>query len=62
MELAVEDAQPPLPGTGPGFGNVALTLYRQPWGSMPAQATIAATNLSAANIDSLTVRWRAYPG
>jgi len=62
VELAVEDATPPLPGTGPGFGNVALTLYRPPLGSMPAQATIAATNLSTANIDSLTVRWRAYPG
>jgi hypothetical protein len=60
VELCVEDSAPPLPGAAPG--NVALTLYRHASGSLPAQPIVAATNLSAASIHSLTVRWRAYQG
>jgi hypothetical protein len=60
VELAIEDSDPALPGAAPG--NVALTLYRHASGSLPAQPIVAATNLSAASIHSLTVRWRAYQG
>ena len=60
VELAVEDSAPLLPGATPG--NVALTLYRNASGSLPTSPIVAATNLSSAHIQSLTVRWRAYQG
>jgi hypothetical protein len=61
IELSVESSNVPLTGTP--AGNVALTLYRPPPGSLPTPMTVAATYLSGvATLTSVTVRWRAYQG
>jgi hypothetical protein len=61
IELSVEGSDVPLGGTP--AGNVALTLFRPPPGSLPSPVVVAATYLSGvASLTSVTVRWRAWQG
>jgi hypothetical protein len=64
IEFSVESSDPPLLQDAPAASrNVALTLVRSGFGSLPASPIIAATYISQLpNFISVTVGWRWYRG